>query len=424
MSTFLRTTSSLLLAASALLIGTASAQTTVSTGPAYANEVFYDLENGVVRSEPLAAWDIGFQISGFSSSIITNGGAGVELYSVPNKTVEEWAGALDTNGMNASWDLWQNSADSWDGGAFNMGIDYSTGNFGWGEYSMATHVVSGTTIYVIKLPGNIYKKIMIDNLTSGIYTFKYADLDGSNEVTASVKKSDFAGKNFGYYSIRDGKTVDREPASAEWDLVFGKYIDYIAMGPDVIPYGVTGVRSNVGITTARIVTGSPATVAVPDTSAFTSSISELGYDWKAFGGTSYIIDDSLAFFVKTPENKIYRIIFTGFGGSATGDFVFNQTLVNNAASVTGENGGSTVAALYPSIAPAGSTVELVYSLDRSASAARAVVYNASGQAISTADLDGAAGMHRATITVPETSGLYFVTLQLGTDRVNQRLIVR
>lgn len=411
----------LMLAAGTLASTTAVAQTTVSTGPGYANEVYYSLDNGTVRAEPLADWDIGFQISGYASSIITNGGAGVQLFAVPNRTADAWAGAVDTAGMLDSWDLWHNSTESWDLGAFNMDFDYQTGNFGWGEYNVNTHIVTGSTIYVIVLPDGKAKKIMIDRLTAGTYSFRYADLDGSNEVTASVSKSNFLGKNFGYYSIRDGKTVDREPATEAWDLVFGKYVTYLGPG---IPYGVTGVRSNVGVTTARIKTGSPTTIPAPGDVAFTPVISTIGYDWKSFTGTGYKVSDSLAFFVKrNVDGAIFRIIFTEFGGSANGNFVFNQQLMS-AASVRDEKGNTTTAAIHPSSTQPRGSVEVVYSLDRTVTGARALVHDVTGRIISSIDLDGTAGMHSTTFTAPDAAGLYFVAIECGQRRLSRQLLVR
>jgi len=410
----------LALAAAGMIASTAaSAQTTVSVGQGYANEVYYDLQNGVVRTEPLNAWDIAFQVQGYASSIMINGGAGVTLYSVPGKTVEEWSQPLDTTGMAASWSSWHNSFDTWEGGAFNMETDYNTGNFGWGEYNMNTHVVSGTTLYVINLPDKSTKKIMVEGLSGGTYTFKYANLDGSNEVTATLPKSEFSGKNFGYYSIREGKVVDHEPAIAEWDLLFGKYTDL----SNDMPYVVTGVRANMGVTVAAVESETPATVAAPSDDAYTTKITEIGYDWKTFTGTTYAVNDKLAFFVKDQGGSIYRIVFTGFGGSSTGNFVFNQELLG-ASSVKDEQGAATTAAIYPSIARSGSGVEVVYSLDRPVAGARVTLHDASGRMISTTELDGAAGLHRAPITAPDASGLYFVTIQSGAQRVSQRLIVQ
>jgi len=76
-----------------------------------------------------------------------------------------------------------------------------------------------------------FKKIMINDLTAGTYTFTYADVDGSNEKKKSVTKNDMKSQNFGYYSIVDEQVVTREPATEDWDLVFTEYIIPIPTGP-------------------------------------------------------------------------------------------------------------------------------------------------------------------------------------------------
>ena len=71
------------------------------------------------------------------------------------------------------------------------------------------------------------------------YTFRYSDIDGSNEQTVNL---DLAGstKNFVYYSLDTNEEIDREPDQDKWDIVFTKYID------KSINYPVTGVLQNIG----------------------------------------------------------------------------------------------------------------------------------------------------------------------------------
>ena len=58
-------------------------------------DVYYSLENGIVKSETRANWDIAFTSSKMSASILSNGGSGVELYSYPNGDTNAWA-TVDT----------------------------------------------------------------------------------------------------------------------------------------------------------------------------------------------------------------------------------------------------------------------------------------------------------------------------------------
>ena len=86
-------------------------------GPSYANDIYYSLENGVVATVSRTNWDIGFHTTVWTASIITNGGAGVNLYTYPNADTTGW-NTVDTIGM-ASWPVLYDSEDNWEDGAFN-----------------------------------------------------------------------------------------------------------------------------------------------------------------------------------------------------------------------------------------------------------------------------------------------------------------
>ncbi|HRO39254.1 MAG TPA: T9SS type A sorting domain-containing protein, partial [Flavobacteriales bacterium] len=46
---------------------------------------------------------------------------------------------------------------------------------------------------------------------------------------------------------------------------------------------------------------------------------------------SYVIAPDTTYFVKDRAGSVWKIVFTGFGGSATGDMNFNQELMSPAA---------------------------------------------------------------------------------------------
>src|SRR5690554_8093781 len=74
-------------------------------------------------------------------------------------------------------------------------------------------------------------------MASGVFNITHANLDGTNEVQATINKADYQGKLFGYYSIQNEETVDHEPVTVEnWDLFFGKYTGFIPT-----PYNLTGI---------------------------------------------------------------------------------------------------------------------------------------------------------------------------------------
>src|SRR3989304_935541 len=180
----------------------------VLLGAGYTDQSYYSLNNGEISNTDNTNWDIAFDASDRGYTIRTNGSIGTGLYLYPNGDSSGWA-TLDTTGLSA-WTVLYNSDTSWGTGAFNR---YENGNdLGWGNYNTVTHNVDGDSLYVIKLSSGEWKKIWIKKLAGGVYTFRYSNLDGSDEVNASLDKSGYSGRNFAYYSLQADSEIDREPA--------------------------------------------------------------------------------------------------------------------------------------------------------------------------------------------------------------------
>ena len=190
----------------------------VSIGAGYANDVWYSLENGIVKTEPSDNWDIAVQTGAKDAGICINSPNGLLLWAVPDSDEDSWDDAIDTTGMSANWETCNNASENWAIGAFNMGLDgfASGGNFGWGEYNMATHSITGNKVFVLQLDKKTYKRIMIESLMAGTYTIKWADLDGSNEKSSAIAKADYAEKMFAYLDITTNQVLDREPPRSSW----------------------------------------------------------------------------------------------------------------------------------------------------------------------------------------------------------------
>jgi len=300
-------------------------QDSVDMGPSYANDVYYSFENGTVHSAPRNSWDIAFQTTIWSAAILTNGATGVELYTYPNADTTGWA-SVDTTGM-ASWKLLYNSDTIWDDGAFNRN---ATGHpdYGWGKYNPITHDVVGDSLYVIKCLDGQYRKLWIRKKVSimNTYYLRYANLDGSDEHNVVLDNNPYLSKNFVYYLFPGEDLIDHEPDTSSWDVVFTKYID---IQPNGEPYPVTGVLNN---TKAYANRNHPVSLEFNDWQALPmdSTIQPIGYDWKTFdmGTFTWTVEDSLVFFVQTWGGNIYKLYFTGFGGSATGKSYFNKEVIS------------------------------------------------------------------------------------------------
>ncbi|MBL7937073.1 MAG: hypothetical protein JNM51_14795, partial [Bacteroidia bacterium] len=294
---------------------------TVSVGAGYSNQKWYSLQNDEQGTQPKDNWDIAFEISGYSASILANvQKTNFAVYKTPY-SVAQYA-TLDTTGIN-TWPLLYNSDTTWTVGAFNKGaISSNPNDLGWGVYNSSNHIITGDSCYVIKLSSTSYKKIKINDLNGGIYSFDYANIDGTSAQSQSITKSNYTGKNFAYFDLTNNVAVDREPISANWDLTFVKYISFVPT-----PYGVTGVLSNKGVTVAQADNvNAPVTYNSWYAHTFNTAINTIGYDWKEINMTTFAWDIKLdtVYFVKAKTGDIWKLRFTKFSGSSTGNFIFSK----------------------------------------------------------------------------------------------------
>lgn len=304
-----------------MLATTAQVDDQVSVQAGYSNQSYYNLENGEVENISNQDWDLGFDASSFGSTIRINGANGIELFVAPF-TIADWS-TIDTAGMG-SWTSLIDSDLDWSKGAFNADFDSNNpSDLGWGEYNSITHFVIGTKTFVIKLNDGSVKKILIEQLGSGTYTFKYGNLDNTNEITETIAKADYVEKNFSYYNLTTSAELDREPLTNAWDIVFGKYITEIYPGAT---YGVTGALLNIGVTAYKDANVETSSADLDVNATYSEEINTIGYNWKSFNMSSfsYILDDSATYFIKTVEGDVWKIGFTGFGGSANGNIDFTK----------------------------------------------------------------------------------------------------
>ena len=310
---------SIFLAAASFLSAQADSVLTLDT-----NEVFYQLDVGNSTFVDNQSWDLALTVQPVDVSIQVNEGKGLELFKASDN-FSDWA-TLDTSMM--SWVNLYNSSEDWVDGAFNV-AGSGHPDYGWGTYNMISHALSGTRLFILKLADGTYKKFKIEGMTvDGIYTFTHANLDGSAEVTQTLDKANYPGKDFVYYSVASNSIADLQPANDSWELVFTKYMAPIQAGPSISYYPVSGIKVNDGIEIAQR-EGIPSESDDMTNLTWSTSISEIGYDWKSFNRTTfqYDIQDSLAFFVKLTDGDVWKLVFTDYAGSGQGKYVFTKELV-------------------------------------------------------------------------------------------------
>jgi hypothetical protein len=213
-----------------------------------------------------------------------------------------------------------NSMASWEEGAFGANA-LGHPDYGWGVYNMITHTLIGDSIFVIKLQDESYKRLWIESRNAAsVYTFRYADLDGSNEQEVDIDMSLYGpeqgDKQFVYYNLRGDSLVDEQPPASDWDLLLTKF-SHTELGG----YPVTGFQSNDGVTVSVFNAADSATAAdatLADTTEWTDSISAIGDSWSKLEGFSIIALDTIAYFVKNDSGDIYKMQATFFESGYSG----------------------------------------------------------------------------------------------------------
>jgi len=296
----------------------------VTMGQYYANEIYYSMKNGEVSSYARNSWDIAFRAKIMSSSIITNDGTGVVLWSFPKADTAGWA-TVDTSGLS-TWTRMFNDPADWENGAFSRNAQGHP-DYGWGRYNDQTHDIVGDSLMIIKLRDGSFRKLRIirKNSINNIYYFRIANLDGSSQQDLSINCNNFITKDFVGFSLETNLVVDYQPVKTSWDLVFTKYMSIQSGGQ---PYPVTGVLSNDGVKSKKF---SPVSLNYVDYTpgVWDSTRSSVGWEWK-YIDTNYVyhIVDSTVFFVKSLDAEIYKLVFSKFAGSSTGLIVFETGKVS------------------------------------------------------------------------------------------------
>jgi len=327
---------------------------TVIMGASYIDEVYYKLADGTSYSTARQTWDIAFRTPKRSSSILTNDGSGVVLYTYPKSDTTGWA-SIDTSGLS-TWKPMYNDPTDWENGAFSRN---ATGHpdYGWGKYNDVTHDVTGDSLFVIQLRDGSFKKLWIVKKYSSqdIYNFRFANLDGGGEQNLLLNLSADTAKNFIGYSLLTNEKIDFEPVRHTWDILFTKYM---SVQPDGTPYPVIGVLSNQDISTKRF-EHVPLEYNDWGPGEWDSTRSSIGWDWKVFDMITftYKVVDSLVFFIKDIPGDIYKFYFTSYAGTATGVISFVKAKVAGAGIDNVNNDKITLKA-YPN--PASDFLTLYY----------------------------------------------------------------
>jgi len=179
---------------------------TVALGENFENQVFVNLAKQELISVSSGSWDLAFQSSG-GTAIRVNTGKKSSVYLTG--TTDFDAVTTAPGAVSFAYDEPEAMSDP-----------SKTAIGEWGNDGTSKNLV-----YVINLGNNPpassnpigYKKMQVQGYADGVYTIRYANLDGSEEAMAQIPVNEQT--NFTYYSFADG-VVTVEPNKDSWDLAF------------------------------------------------------------------------------------------------------------------------------------------------------------------------------------------------------------
>ncbi len=397
---------------------------TPSLGAGYMNQNYYTLDDGSEKSNPHTDWDIAFNVTTGSAGIFINEGVGLS-FTAPLSEVELYFNnatdfaTADTAGIYRIL----NAEVEWSTGAFNSVSTGSPLDLGWGDYNTTSSTVDGSRVFFVKLRNATYKKLEVQSLISGVYTFRYADLDGSNEITQTIDKANYSNKTLAYFSIENGASLDLEPSN--WDLLFTRYSTPLADGAGgIIDYTVVGFLQNNGVQVAQADNIDLTTVNHTDYSnAYQDTLTIIGSDWKGYDFQSgWVITANQVFFVKTASDSIWKVQFYDFEGSSTGKSTLEKTFETVLVSTNNVYQSVESFNVYPN--PVVDYVNIAFELDTDNREASLEIYNTIGQNIFSQNIAVDNGFNLKRLPIDLASGTYYLTLRVDNEVITQPIFVK
>jgi len=269
----------------------------IEIGYPYTNQVYYDCgTNTIVKSNTKYEWDISFDCTPSGFHVLLNTAKGV---FVSNQGNVPFSSVTSTSGVIWLWDVPSGNIDS----------------TAFGNWQNTNNVYIVDRQYDAAGGHLGYKKIQLQTVNNQAYTFKYANLDGTNEVIYTLNKD--ATLNYLHFNFDNGgETKTLEPNKDDWDLLFTNHYHKFSNLP--LPFVLTQVLSNThnGVLVAEDNDNNFFNITLQDTANynFTNLWDEIGYDWKIRNSqdNSFTIDANKSFIVKTTEDLFYKIRFIDF----------------------------------------------------------------------------------------------------------------
>lgn len=420
---------------------------TIGTGMGYSNDGFYNLNATQSGSVANNNWDIAF-VTGkvFSTGVMVNHAGNSKsgkLYPISSDAATDFGTDLtaDTVGLGPDDEL-KNSNVNWDDGAFNMDVDAPM-SFGWGEYDMATHFITGNKVYALVNNSGAYQ-VWIEQYQSNSvvadrkWIFHTANLDGTDTASYTFIPEGYGNKLFAYFNISTGEFLNREPDMNNWHLLATKYLDVYPGSPTSGLLSTTGIVSNINV---ELASATPIMANEADYADYADDYDTVKnviggkYKYLEMVGMSgtWKLEDSLSYFIKikngTGAGDIWQVYFDYFpestGAAVDVKIGLQKRKVFTAPLSAGDvKTQLSAVVLAPNPAVSGVT-NLVIDAKENVSAAIVTIADISGRVVFKSNTNIKAGLQQLRLDVSQfTPGMYFVNVGAQGWSNTQKLIVK
>lgn len=280
-------------------------RSSVDVGARYSLKVFYKIETGsAVRTDEITKFDLGFACAADAWHIVSNT---AQIMSIANAGAVPFESVTSQAGLQFTYDAPSGNLDSTAVGT-------------WWTGSPESPTGSLNNVYVVdrgydaegKQLGR--KKFTATPTQSG-YSVRFANLDGSDEYTVEIQKDpryQFIGLSFN----AQGSVVECEPPKDTWDIVFTRYT-HLFYTPEFMPYAVTGVLLNRGLTTVGVIDSANFASVNQDVLSSVRLLEEIdyiGYNWKEYNLADdvYTVDADRVYIIRDRSGIYYKFHFLDY----------------------------------------------------------------------------------------------------------------
>ena len=277
---------------------------TVNMESDYRWQIYYSLQsNTVVSRNRKTAWDVAFEASPAGWHVVLNSAKFMMAIPLRGKSVLAGVTAADTAGYSAG--------KRWDAPSGNLD---STAIGDWRAVD-GTYIIDRGYDETGRVLG--FEKLQIRAVSGQAYNVVYAPLGSSATREITIAKDDRY--NLMFLSFDSSATTIIEPPKASWDMVFTQYT-HTFYQPEYQPYLVTGCLLNRAGVSAVVVDSARSFSGMEYSdigdATFSQAINIIGYDWKAFTGSTYLTNAAKSYIVRDAQGYYYKLHFTDFLNSA------------------------------------------------------------------------------------------------------------